>query len=178
MLFALKMLIHVIDGWQYYSFSFLFQAWPKQTIATAKTELYHSKLTAKHVGNTACTAQNGCGFAMRQICRICAFHYYIHFHPAVLKLAHIIPMAGHLGSKNTAGRILGRSYWPGVHWDVQDHYRACCQCQELSAGNIKKAPLVPLPTMDKPFRRIARDIVRPLPCSSSGKRYVLVMCDY
>ena len=32
--------------------------------------------------------------------------------------------------------------------------------------------------MDEPFRRIAMDIVGPLPRSSSGKRYILVICDY
>ena len=32
--------------------------------------------------------------------------------------------------------------------------------------------------MDEPFRRIAMDIVGPLPRSSSGKRYILVIYDY
>ena len=45
--------------------------------------------------------------------------------PAVLKLAHDIPMAGHLGKKKTAGRILDRFYWPGVYHDVQEHCRSC-----------------------------------------------------
>ena len=37
---------------------------------------------------------------------------------------------------------------------------------------------VPLPIMDEPLKRIAVDIVGPLPCSSSGKRCILVICDY
>ena len=32
--------------------------------------------------------------------------------------------------------------------------------------------------MDEPFQKIAMDIVGPLPRSSSGNRYVLVICDY
>ena len=32
--------------------------------------------------------------------------------------------------------------------------------------------------MDEPFQRIAMDIVGPLPRSSSGKRFILVICDY
>ena len=32
--------------------------------------------------------------------------------------------------------------------------------------------------MDVPFKRIAMDIVSPLPRSSTGKRYILVVCDY
>ena len=43
---------------------------------------------------------------------------------------------------------------------------------------VKKAPLVPLPIMDEPFRRNAMDIVGPLPHSSSRHKYILVICDY
>jgi len=32
--------------------------------------------------------------------------------------------------------------------------------------------------MEEPFQRIAMDIVGPLPRSRSGKRYILVVCDY
>ena len=98
--------------------------------------------------------------------------------PAVLKVAHDIPMAGHLGRKKTADRILQRFYWAGVFWDVQDHCRTCTQCQKSSTRRVKKVPLVPLPIMDEPFKRIAIDNVGPLPRSSSGKRYILAICDY
>ena len=98
--------------------------------------------------------------------------------PMVLKLAHDIPMAGHLGKKKTADRILCRFYWPGLHQDVAQHCKTCEQCQKSSMRKGKKALLVPLPIMDEPFRRIAMDIVGPLPRSSSGKRYILVICDY
>ena len=62
--------------------------------------------------------------------------------------------------------------------NVQDHCNTCTQCQKSSTRGVKKAPLVPLPIMDEPFKRIAIDIVGPLPRSSSGKRYILVICDY
>ena len=98
--------------------------------------------------------------------------------PVVLKLAHDIPMAGHLGRKKTTDRVLQRFYWPGVFRDVQDYCRTCTACQKSSARGVRRAPLIPLPIMDEPFRRIAMDIVGPLPRSSSGKRYILVICDY
>ena len=59
--------------WQFYLSSLLFQAWPKQTTATAKTKHPLSRQTR------AWAAQNGRGFAMPQICRICAFHDYVNF---------------------------------------------------------------------------------------------------
>ena len=96
----------------------------------------------------------------------------------VLTLAHDIPMAGHLGKKKTADRLLNRFYWPGLYRDVEEHYRTCGPCQKSSTRGVKKAPLVPLPIMDEPFRQIAMDIVGPLPRSSSGKKYILVICDY
>jgi len=75
--------------------------------------------------------------------------------PAVMKLAHDMPMAGHLGKMKTAKRILRRFYWPGIFGDVARHCMACEQCQKCSPRQVKKAPLVPLPIMGEPFKRIA-----------------------
>ena len=97
---------------------------------------------------------------------------------AVLRLAHDIPLAGHLGKKKTADRVLRRFFWPGIYRDVQSHCQACERCQKSTARRPARAPLIPLPIMDEPFKRIAMDIVGPLPRSSSGKRYILVICDY
>ena len=38
--------------------------------------------------------------------------------------------------------------------------------------------MIPLPTIEEPFRRITMVIVGPVPKSRSGNRYVLVICDY
>ena len=89
-----------------------------------------------------------------------------------------MPMASHLGRKKTTNRILRRFYWPGVFRDAREHCRTCTQCRKSSTRGVKKAPLIPLPIMDEPFQRIAMDIVGPLPRSSLGKRYILVICDY
>ena len=42
----------------------------------------------------------------------------------------------------------------------------------------EQSTLIPLPPMDEPFKRIAMDIVGPLPRSRSGNQYILVICDY
>ena len=96
----------------------------------------------------------------------------------VLKMAHDIPLAGHLGKEKTAQRILQRFYWPTLYHDVAEYCRGCAVCQKSSHHRVRHAPLVPLPVIDEPFRRIAMDIIGPLPRSRSGKRYVLVVCDY
>ena len=96
----------------------------------------------------------------------------------VIELAHSIPLAGHMGRNKTIGRILQRFYWPTVYKDVAEFCKRCETCQKSSKWKPKRAPLVPLPILDEPFRRIAMDIVGPLPRSRSGNRYVLVICDY
>ena len=37
--------------------------------------------------------------------------------------------------------------------------------------------MIPLPLIEKPFQRIAMDIVGPLPRSNNGNRYILTICD-
>ena len=99
--------------------------------------------------------------------------------PTVLRLAHNIPLAGHLGRKKTTDRIKQRFYWPGMFRDTEDHCQTCPECLKYSTRRPAKAPLLPLPIMEEPFQRIAMDIVGPLPRSSSGFRYILVIiCDY
>ena len=96
----------------------------------------------------------------------------------VMKLAHSIPLAGHLGRDKTTRRILQRFYWPTVHRDVADYCRGCDVCQKRAGKNVPRAPLIPLPVISQPFERIAMDIVGPLTRSSRGNRFVLVVCDY
>ena len=77
----------------------------------------------------------------------------------VIKLAHEIPLAGYLGKDKTAKRILQRFYWPTVHKDVAEFCRSCEQCQKSTKRREPKAPLIPLPIVSEPFRRIAMDVV-------------------
>ena len=47
----------------------------------------------------------------------------------VVKLAHDIPLSGHLGKRKTRDRILQRFYWPSLYRDVAKYCQACEQCQ-------------------------------------------------
>lgn len=38
--------------------------------------------------------------------------------PDVLRIAHEIPLVGHMGKKRMAHRILQQSYWPSLYQDV------------------------------------------------------------
>ena len=80
----------------------------------------------------------------------------------VLDLAHQIPIAGHMGKNKTAQRVMGQFYWPTLYRDVADHCRSCKECQMAAPGRAGHAPLIPLPIMEEPFKRITMDIVGPL----------------
>ena len=95
-----------------------------------------------------------------------------------LQLAHDIQLAGHMGKEKTARRVLQRFYWPTLYRDVAEYCRSCGVCQKSSRRRVRHAPLISLPIVEEALRRIAMDIVGPLPRSRSGIRYILVICDY
>ena len=83
-----------------------------------------------------------------------------------------------MGKRKTIDRIMQRFYWPTLYRDVAAWCRTCEKCQKHSPIRNLRAPLVPLPVIEEPFTRIAMDVVGPLPRSSSGHKYILVVCDY
>ena len=96
----------------------------------------------------------------------------------VLRLAHDVPLAGHLGVAKTKGRVLQRYYWPGVFTDIAEYCRTCEVCQRSQTRKPARAPLVSMPLIHKPFQRIAMDLIGPLPKSKKGNRFILTICDY
>ncbi|XP_077987242.1 uncharacterized protein LOC144441327 [Glandiceps talaboti] len=102
-----------------------------------------------------------------------------HCRETLLRLAHDIPLAGHLGVEKTKRRLLQHYYWPGIFPDVASYCRTCEACQK--AANRKagvKAKLIPMPVLEEPFQRIAMDMIGPLPRTARGNRYVLTIIDY
>ena len=65
----------------------------------------------------------------------------------VLKLTHDVPSGGHLGREKTGRGLLRRFYWPTLFKDVAEFCRGCPTCQRSAQSKIKRAPLVPLPTI-------------------------------
>ncbi|CAH1248423.1 NYNRIN [Branchiostoma lanceolatum] len=66
-----------------------------------------------------------------------------------------------------------------LHKDVKAHCQSREECQKAAKGlAINRIPLIPLPIIEEPFRRIAMDVVEPLERSKTGNKYVLVVCDY
>ena len=57
----------------------------------------------------------------------------------VLRLAHEIPLAGHMGRNKTARRLLQRFYWPSLYKDVAEFCKSCEECQKTSPRQVKRA---------------------------------------
>ncbi|XP_059923375.1 uncharacterized protein LOC132469424 [Gadus macrocephalus] len=94
----------------------------------------------------------------------------------VLYMAHTHLLGAHLGMDKTRDRILNRFYW--VKRNVEDYCRARPECQRTAPRPTVRNPLIPMPLIEVPFDRLGLDIVGPLPRTSRGHRYVLVMVDY
>ncbi|XP_071490828.1 uncharacterized protein [Diadema antillarum] len=97
----------------------------------------------------------------------------------ILRLAHEIPMAGHMGVKKILCRIRTHFFWPKMRKDVSEFCRTCHECQVVGKPQhaIRPAPLIPIPAFEEPFSRVMVDCVGPLPKSKSGCQYLLTVMD-
>lgn len=95
-----------------------------------------------------------------------------------MRVQHDSPCAGHLGISKTLLRLKGFS-WLRMKADVAKY---CSECESCVLRNVPKcrkpAPLQIFPDVHEPFQRTAMDIVGPLPCTTSGNRYILVFVNH
>ncbi|RUA04454.1 MAG: hypothetical protein DSY43_06235 [Gammaproteobacteria bacterium] len=97
----------------------------------------------------------------------------------ILRVAHSIPLAGHMGIDKTRQRIEVHFYWPYLHADVKRYCETCPECQLVTRKRkAERAPLKPVPIVMEPFKKIAIDIVGELPRTKTGYRYILTIVDY
>lgn len=98
--------------------------------------------------------------------------------PEILKEYHSSPTAGHTGFNKTYKRIKQYYKWPSMKKDICNFIKACESCQINKIDRKKnKSPMVITTTSNKPFQRIALDIVGPLSLTESGNKYILTLQD-
>ena len=104
----------------------------------------------------------------------------VQLRPRIVKVAHGSIMGGHLGIKKTTDKIESAFYWPGIQGDVTRFCKSCDGCQKtVNKGSVPKVPLQKMPLIDKPFKRVAIDLVGPIsPPSEEGNRYILTLVDF
>ena len=101
------------------------------------------------------------------------------YRPEILRIAHTIPIAGHMGQEKTRERIEPHFHWPGCLKEINDYCATCPECQ-IVARKMKalRAPLLSLPIVSEPFRKVAIDLIGELPRSKNGYKYILTLVDY
>ena len=96
----------------------------------------------------------------------------------VLRMAHNTPIAGHFNRDRMFHAIRARLDWPGVVKDVEEMCNTCPVYQKAGPAVTARAPLHPLPVMKEPFKRMAMDVVGPLPHTRSVNEFLLIVMDY
>ena len=96
----------------------------------------------------------------------------------VLHQLHNQACSGHLGIRKTIGRLRRRFYWVGYKNDVKVWCATCLECQKRKSPNKKFVAPMKQYIVGAPFERVALDIMGPLPESTKGNKYILVVSDY
>nr|VZI47949.1 unnamed protein product [Spirometra erinaceieuropaei] len=85
---------------------------------------------------------------------------------------------GHVGRNKTEAAARQRFWWPHLRDQVAIFCNTCKTCATFKAPQQRhRAPLQPMLT-GFPFQRLGLDIIGPLPFTTSGHRFILVMVDY
>ncbi|UYV76039.1 hypothetical protein LAZ67_13002298 [Cordylochernes scorpioides] len=97
----------------------------------------------------------------------------------IMKTAHDIPEAGHMGVAKTVHRIKQRFYWKGLEEDVRKYVRSCKVCQAFKPQRFKPAaPLEPLPPATDIWERVGIDHQGPFKKSVEGYEHILTIVDH
>ncbi|KAI9549992.1 hypothetical protein GHT06_007060 [Daphnia sinensis] len=96
----------------------------------------------------------------------------------IMEENHDHMLAGHLGIAKTLARIQRQFTWPNMRTDVTTYVNSCLKGARRKSFGTSKAPLQPLPPVDRVWERIAMDVVGPIQESIKGYRYILVISDY
>ena len=94
----------------------------------------------------------------------------------VLYMMHSDPTGGHLATEAMFSKIRTRYFWPKLYEDIRNYVKMCDKCQRR--GKYKKNhELHPIP-VHSPFYQIGIDFIGPLPRTSQGNQYIIVVVDY
>lgn len=97
----------------------------------------------------------------------------------IIKSCHDLPTAAHLGYAKTYSRVTLSYYWPKMRRDVNRYVRACKICASQKAPNYPKFGFMGAEKKVRfPWQVIAIDLMGPLPRSTSGYQYLLVVVDW
>ena len=101
-----------------------------------------------------------------------------NYRSEALAECHDHPTAAHLGINKTIHRLADWYYWPGMRRDALLYVSRCRVCAAFKVDN--KQPAGTMGVMKKvcyPFQMVSVDFLGPLPRSTSGNQFLLVVVD-
>ena len=96
----------------------------------------------------------------------------------ILQNAHESALAGHRSVRKTKHIITSEFFWPKMNKDITEYVKTCPICQKARPpGKIKPIELGYMQIIGAPFKKVAIDIVGPLPMTNNRNRYILTLID-
>lgn len=95
----------------------------------------------------------------------------------IFKLCHDNHTGAHLGEKKTWAKLHNRFYWKNAYQETIEYVKSCPVCARIKDPPTTRAYLKPITDFNRPFDKVAVDIME-LSRSSSGNKYVVVFTDY
>jgi hypothetical protein len=96
-----------------------------------------------------------------------------------LQSCHDAPTSAHFGYYKTLSRLSVNHYWPKMRRSVIRYVRNCKVCHEQKAPNTARAGLMgEEKQVQFPSQMISVDLIGPLPTSTKGYSYLLVIVDW
>jgi Integrase zinc binding domain len=95
----------------------------------------------------------------------------------VLQHNHCTKWNGHVGSSKTAYTIRLSFWWPTLLADCTSYSRSCIDYQQRKRPWSKQHPVLHWP-VNRPFQRLAMDLLDLKIVSTNGSRYVMVVTEY
>ena len=86
---------------------------------------------------------------------------------------------GHFGINKTFKLVRSVGWWPNLFRDIVSYVRACTACQKRKPPSPSQRPSFPSQhfSANYPLECVAWDVMGPLPESTGGNRYILVIVD-
>lgn len=97
--------------------------------------------------------------------------------PRVLHDAHDVPTAGHLGFDKTWPYVRQRFFWENMRRDVHAWVNSCPTCQRRNSPRTATMGHLHPIAVHGPWEVMAMDVLGPLPTTTTGNTYVLVVMD-
>ena len=92
-------------------------------------------------------------------------------------LVEVHDKLGHQGNTHTHCLIKCQYYWKGINKDIRKYIANCTLCNRKKA-KVQACPLQMIEIPDRPFDKIAMDLVMECETSTSGNKHMLTIIDH